>query len=138
MDEKEDGQKYRGRIVELIEDHESLMEEKPTRIKFKASVNNDKAKEIITYNKMLDYITRDEDSDIMWKFKHIVSHEKKGSQVNVLIEWENGEITSEPLRVVEADDPVTCAIYACDNDLLDQLGWTRFKQIAKRRSLLVW
>jgi hypothetical protein len=95
MDEKEDGQNHRGWIVELIEDHESLLEENPTRIKFRVSVNNDKAEEIITYNKMLEYITKDEDSDIMWKFKRIVSHEKKGSQINVLIEWENGEITGE-------------------------------------------
>jgi hypothetical protein len=34
MDEQEDGQKYRGRIVELIEDHEPMVEENPTRIKF--------------------------------------------------------------------------------------------------------
>jgi hypothetical protein len=96
MDEKDNGQKHRGQIVELIEDHESLLEENPIRIKVRVSVNNDKAEEIITYNKMLEYITKDEDSDIMWKFKRIVSHEKKGSQVNVLIEWENEEITSEP------------------------------------------
>jgi hypothetical protein len=101
MDEKEDGQKHRGRIVELIDDHESLLEENPTRIKFR--VNNDKAEEIITYNKMLEYITKYEDSDIMWKFKRIVSHEKKGSQINVLIEWETGEFTREPLTVVAPD-----------------------------------
>jgi hypothetical protein len=135
MDEKEYGQKHRGRIVELIEDHESLLEENPTRIKFRVSVNNDKAEEIITYNKMMEYITKDEDSDIMWKFKRIVFHEKKGSQVNVLLEWENGEITSEPLKVVAADDPVTCAIYARDNDLLNQPGWKRFKQIGKREKV---
>ena len=49
-----------------------------------------------------------------------------------MIEWENGEITNEPLSVIAADDPVTCAIYACDNELLDKPGWKRFKGIAKR------
>jgi hypothetical protein len=34
MDEQEDGQKFRGLIVELIEDHESKVEDNPTRIKF--------------------------------------------------------------------------------------------------------
>jgi hypothetical protein len=34
MDEQEDGQKFRGRIVELIEDHESKVEDNPTRIQF--------------------------------------------------------------------------------------------------------
>ena len=48
-----------------------------------------------------------------------------------MIEWENGEITTEPLAIIAADDPVTCAIYARDNNLLDLAGWKRFKGIAK-------
>jgi hypothetical protein len=86
LDEQDDGQKFRGRIVELIEDHESKVEDNPTRIQFRVSVNEDKAKEIITYNKMLECITKDEESDIQWKFRRIVSHEHKGSQCNVLVE----------------------------------------------------
>jgi hypothetical protein len=39
MDEQENGQKFTGRIVVLIEDHESMVEENPTRIKFRISVN---------------------------------------------------------------------------------------------------
>ena len=61
----------------------------------------------------------------------------KGSTYNVMIEWENGEITSEPLSVIAADDPVTCAIYAREQDLLDQEGWKRFKGIAKRDKKLL-
>ena len=49
-----------------------------------------------------------------------------------MIEWENGEVTSEPLQVIAADDPVTCAIYAKVNGILDPSGWKRFKGIAKR------
>jgi hypothetical protein len=46
MDEQEDGQKFRGKIVELIEDHKSRVEDNPTRIKFRVSVNNDNTEEI--------------------------------------------------------------------------------------------
>jgi hypothetical protein len=53
-----------------------------------------------------------------------------------MIEWENGEITSEPLSILAADDPVSCALYARDNDLLDRDGWKRFKGIAKRQQKL--
>jgi len=56
----------------------------------------------------------------------------KGSKYNVMIEWENGEITSEPLTIIAADDPVTCAIYAKENGLLDLDSWKRFKGIAKQ------
>jgi hypothetical protein len=41
------------------------------------------------------------------------------------------EITSEPLKIVAADDPMSCAIYARENDLLDKPGWKRLKHIAK-------
>jgi hypothetical protein len=51
MDEQPDGHKARGKILQLIEDHESSLEDNPTRIQFRVSVNNDKAEEIITYNK---------------------------------------------------------------------------------------
>jgi hypothetical protein len=53
------------------------------------------------------------------------------SQSSRIIEWENGDITKEPLKIFEANDPVTCAIYARVNSLLDQHGWKCFKHIAK-------
>jgi hypothetical protein len=54
-----------------------------------------------------------------------------------MIEWENGEITSEPLSVIAADDPITCAIYAKENSLLHLDGWKRFKRIANREKKLL-
>lgn len=61
----------------------------------------------------------------------------KGSKYNVMLEWENAEITAEPLSVIGKDDPVTCALYARDNDLLELDGWKRFKPIAKRQKKLL-
>ena len=40
----------------------------------------------------------------------------KGCKYNVQVEWETGEITFEPLSIIAADDPVTCAAYAKEND----------------------
>jgi hypothetical protein len=57
----------------------------------------------------------------------------KGSIYNVRVEWENGEITNEPMTTIAANDPATCAIYAKDNNLLDVPGWTCFKSIARRQ-----
>ena len=39
-----------------------------------------------------------------------------------MIEWENGEITSESLAVIGVDDPVTYIIYANECNLLDKLA----------------
>ena len=60
----------------------------------------------------------------------------KRSTYNVSIEWENGETTDEPLSLIAADDPVTCAIYARKHNLLHLPGWKRFKGIAKRQARL--
>ena len=140
LDKQEYGQRFRARIVQLVEDHESSVENNPACLKFVCSVNDNQAEEILTYNQLLDYISSDENSDIVWKFQHIISHhgplkpdhcDYKGSSYNVMIEWENGEVTAEPLQVIASDDPVTCAIYAKENNLLDLPGWKRFKPLAK-------
>ena len=36
----------------------------------------------------------------------------------------------------QSDDPVTCAIYARDNNLLDVEGWKRFKRLANKQKKL--
>ena len=146
-DPDEDGQRFRARIVRMIEDHDSDIEENPTRVKFVCSVSDDDLEEIIAYNEILDYIQKDDDDgEIVWKFRRITAHEGplkpnhpnwKNSTWNVMIEWENGEITSEPLTVIAKDDPVTCALYAKENDLLHLDGWKRFARIAKRQGKLM-
>jgi hypothetical protein len=95
-------------------------------------------KKILSYNELMDYIEKDkqqhqdEDGNGFWNFKHIVSHEGpfrtsdpeyKGSRYNVLVEWENGEITSEPLNIFGKVNPVTCTVYAREHGLLEEEGW---------------
>ena len=53
-----------------------------------------------------------------------------------MIEWDTGEITDEPLSLIAADDPVTCAEYAKKHDLLHLDGWKRLKHIAKNQKQL--
>ena len=100
---------------------------------------------ILLHNKIMEHLEKDRDNPIVWKFKRIVAHqgpltknnhECKGSLYNVRVEWENGEITDEPLAIIGKDDPVTCAICARENDLLNMPGWQRFKGIAKRQKKL--
>jgi hypothetical protein len=79
-------------------------------------------------------------------FKDIVAHEGplkpgdpsyKGSSYNVLVEWEDGSKTFEPLTTMGADSPVVCAMYGKRMGLLDQPGWKRFKNIAKREKKML-
>jgi hypothetical protein len=54
----------------------------------------------------------------------------------VLVEWETGETTYEPLDMIASDDPVTCAQYARENNLLDTARWKRFRGIAHNEKKL--
>ena len=55
----------------------------------------------------------------------------KGGKHNVLVEWETGEKTYEPLSALAADVPATCATYFKVIDLLHNDGWQRFRHLAK-------
>ena len=133
----EDGQCFRAKIVQQIIDNEEALEQKPEHIKFLVQVEGDKADEIIAYNDILDYLEEEmsEPAEQLWQFKDIVAHEGpltpdspsyKGSSYNVMIEWEDGSRTFEPLHVIAADCPVICAQYAKRMGLLDLPGWKRF------------
>ena len=52
------------------------------------------------------------------------------------MEWETGEITLDPLSVIAADDPITCAAYAEDQNLYSLDGLKRFRHIIKKEKPL--
>jgi hypothetical protein len=55
-----------------------------------------------------------------------------GSLWNLLVAWEDGSQTWEPLTILAKDDLVTVAKYGKDNDLLDKPGWKQLKAISRR------
>jgi hypothetical protein len=91
----------------------------------------------------MHFIQKNEENDaIVWHFWQIVGPQGplldsgdpdyKGSTFNVMIEWENGEIMTEPLSVIATNTRITCVIYAKEHDLLDTEGWKCFRNMAKR------
>ena len=129
-----------------IDDHGPPLED----IKFKLKINKDQAEEIMSYNQLMDYIQKgtdaEEDPDLLFKFRDIVAHQgplesidpdQKGSKYNVIVEWESGEVTYEPLTLISKDDPITCAVYAKKHDLLDTTGWNHPKRHAKTSKRLI-
>eukprot|EP00984_Skeletonema_dohrnii_P037462 scaffold39546_cov344-Skeletonema_dohrnii-CCMP3373.AAC.1 len=64
--------------------------------------------------------------DQTWRFRKIVGHKrdlKSREKPQVLIMWESGEITYEPIDEIYRADPYLLAEYAQDADLLDD--WER-------------
>ena len=113
---QEDGQRFHARIVGLLEDQQNELERDPARVKFQTSVNDGQFEELLSFAEIADHINDAEnnDPDHLWKFKRIVSHEGplrpgdpnyNGGAWNVNVEWENGEVTAEPLFVIGADSP---------------------------------
>jgi hypothetical protein len=93
----------------------------------------------------LEYLAKDEENEVVWKSKQIVSHvgplkpgnvDYKVSPYNLVVELETRGITSEPLQLIAADDPLNCALYANENNLLDHPGWKRIKNITKGEKFL--
>ena len=104
----------------------------------------------MSYNQLVDHLEAaanddNEISDDLIKFRALIGDQGplkptepnlKGCKYNVLVDWETGEKTYEPLSVLAADAPMTCAMYSKENDLLHIDGWKRFRNHAKRDKTL--
>ena len=93
---------------------------------------------------MLKYPEQDnQDEETLFKFRAITGHQGpldnddpnyKGGLYNGMVEWDTGEITEEPLSLIAAEDPVTCAANAKKHNPLNLPGWKRFKNIARNKN----
>ena len=142
---EDNGECHMAKIID-IDVHGQPLED----IKFKLKINKDQGEEIMSYNQLMDYIQKgtdaEEDPDSLFKFRDIVAHQgpleatdpdHKGSKYNVMVEWESGEVTYEPLALISKDDSITCAVYAKKHDLLDTTGWKHLKRYAKTSKRLI-
>ena len=73
----------------------------------------------------------DDSDDREWTFSKIDGHRKVRGRNEVHTFWDTGETTWEPLTVIAKADPITCAIYAKDNGLLNEPGWKHLKRYVK-------
>ena len=141
---KGDGEPATAKIIKEITDRDSRLADQPERKCFLASVYDDEFQDVVTHNEILDNITQQEktkEPTDLWRFQHTSGHQGllkstdkdyNGLPYNVQVEWANGETTYEPLSIIVEDDPVSCAIYAKENGLLDTPGWHHFKPLAKQ------
>jgi Reverse transcriptase (RNA-dependent DNA polymerase) len=142
-----DGKDYRAKVIRKIQDDDAANNQK---IKFLVEVGDGKYDEILTYNTLSDIIEQQQETEMdaaekKWTFTSIKDHQGplkpnhpdyKGSSYNVLVHWEDGSETYEPLDTMIKDDPVCLAQYAKDNNLLDTQGWKNLKRIVKNQPRL--
>ena len=138
----EDGKSYRARVVRKIMDQDA---ENHKNIKFLVELGDGEFDEIIHYNKLCTLIEdiehqENHPEEPKWTFKSIQDHQGplkknhpdyKGSMYNVLVEWEDGSTSYEPLHLMIEDDPISLALYARKHNLLSTPGWKRLSHIAQ-------
>ena len=102
--------------------------------KFKCRVGTKTFEEVMTYNRMLEWIEMDQDKDDFYRIEGIVNHrrnQKSPSGWEVLVEWASGQVTWNDLTLTFQGDPVTVSMYAKKQGLLDKTGWRRCKRYVR-------
>ena len=139
----DNGERLRAKLTrEVVEDIEKAEGERVQNLSYTLGVGSGKVEELISYNQVVDHLEAavnedNEISDVLFNFRALIGCEGplkptdpnwKGSKFNALVEWETGEKTYEPLSVLSADDLVTCATYAKENDLIHIDSWQKIQK----------
>jgi len=147
-----DGSRHRAKIMESAHNMKDKAHQDPVCIKFRCLVNND-FEEVVAHNNLVNFMEKDTAWEGVWTFEKILSHKKVrkgnndccGAGTNCLVLWSTGELTWEPPHDRSGksglwiDDPVTVAVCAHDNGLLDEPGWKLpdLKKITKTQQKLI-
>ena len=146
----ENGERKRATISEHVNDLCQQQVSREDQLRFKLKIDGDQLDDLISYNQLMEYLEDKTDTgpleDGLYRFKCIKDHkgpytssdpEYNGSSYNLLIEWETGEQTWEPLSNIIASDPYTCAVYAKEHNLLNTPGWKLLKRHARTARRLI-
>ena len=148
---EENGERHRAKVTrQVVEIIDQGNGQKVEKINFILNIGNGTVEELISYNQLLEPLENAKVHDLgmdqeFYRFRAIIGHQGsllasdpdwKVRKHKFQVEWETGEITFEPLSIIAADDHVTCAAYAKENDLLALEGWCRFRSIAKKDKVL--
>ena len=146
----ENGERKRATISEHLKDLCQQQVSREDQLRFKLKIDGDQLDDLISYNQLMEYLEDKTDTgpleDGFYRFKCIKDHngpytssdpEYNGSSYNLLIEWEPGEQTWEPLSNIIASDPYTCAVYAKEHNLLNTPGWKLLRRHARTARRLI-
>ena len=133
------GNQQKATVVKKINDADAQNHQ---NLKFLLKLGDGEMEEVIGYTELVDSIEQQADEEVqMHVYKDIIGHEGPlrpghknymGSSYNLKVEWMDGSTTFEPLSMMAKDDPISCARYGMNNDLLNKPGWKSLKRVAKR------
>ena len=146
----ENGERKRATISEHVKDLCQQQVSREDQLRFKLKIDGDQLDDLTSYIQLMEYLEDKTDTgpleDGLYRFKCIKDHkgpytssdpEYNGSSYNLLIEWETGEQTWEPLSNIIASNPYICAVYAKEHNLLNTPGWNLLKRHARTARRLI-
>ena len=107
------------------------------QIKFLLSLGNGQLEELMSYNELSDLVTEMMQAKELGHYDFITyagildhqcplkNHDPKykGLMWNILVVWEDGTQTWEPVNIMAKQDSVMIMKYAHDHELLNTPGW---------------
>ena len=79
---------------------------------------------VVPYAEFVNYLNKDDqDGEHYWGFEKILRHRITKQGKELLILWDTGESTWEPLSAMRQQDPITVVEYVYEHNLQDKLGW---------------
>ena len=112
----EDGSRQRALITGVVEDFQGQLNSDPDRVRYKARIGESKFEELIEYNDLMEMIEEQKPNDDgTWRFRKIMAHREpknKKDTWKVLVEWESGERSWEPIKNIFTGDRYILAEYA--------------------------
>ena len=146
----ENGERKRATISDHVNTINQDQASRGDQLRFKLEIDGDQHHDLFSYNQFMEYLEDNTDTgqleNGLYKFRCVKDHrgpynpsdpEYIGRSYNLLVEWETGEMTWDPLSNIVASDPYTCAVYAKEDDLLNTLGWKQLKRDARTARRLV-
>ena len=129
LDTPEDVQHLSMDVVKALDSHQDDLNYNPSLKEFIFASKEENVEQIMGCNEILGCVQNQYDEDqIIWFFKSVASHEVpftrnytncNGQLYNLITQYKNEEITSDPSSSISSDDHVNCALHAKYYDLLE-------------------
>ena len=141
---EENGERHRATIVDYVGNYEDELEDDKVRREFKARVGKKVFNQLVDFQAICDFVedASEPNEDGTFNMRNIIGHRTTGRSnqvIQLLVQWESGECTYEPIRDIYNGDRYMVAEYARDKGLLDE--WEspsrKLKQTASRLDTLV-
>jgi len=146
LEEDPDGQRLKATIVRKIIDYDEATQKEI--IKFLVEVPDGKMDQLRDYADLLEALDKQSETiggTQFWNWINISGHQGplekkdkywKGSKYNLLVNWETGESTFEPMTILEKDNADLVAQDGLEHGLLNEVGWKHLKRKAKNKKVL--